>query len=228
MMEDLEAIEDTFSRRLELLDKEFISNLKNPQGRTVSVLEREYRDKLKAETEEYEQKFNAFLKSNKKTKANFVNPNRIMPKKEEEKEEGLNMDKPYVATRLEMGRSMSEIAQTKKQIAKFKRYVRGRNLFHKHVPGWYLTNYFRMKIFWKRFKLGFSDMVFRAQSGTKQDFSDLADISRDSLKESTIYLKSKIGLITKWFNKKILRKKSEGEGEKSEDQKIAEKLLKKK
>ena len=229
-MEDLELIEDAFGKRVELLDKDFIAKLRDPQGKSVTELEKNYRATLKEEIEEYDKRFNDFLIKNKQTKEDFLDPKRMLPEKEEEKDEkALDMSKPFVARHLEMKRSEDEINKMKKQIKSFRSYVDRRNFFHKHVPGFLVINYFRMKIFWKRFRLDFSEMIFRTQTGTKRDFTELVDKLSEFFKKTFAYAKDKNSKLIKWFKEKILRKKTEeGEEEKSEDAKIAEKLLKEK
>lgn len=227
-MEDLDTIEENFNKKIEILDKEFINDLKNSSGQNVNLLETQYRKKLAEELVKYESKFNEFLNLNKKTVDDYKDANRILPKKEkEEEEDSLDFDKPYTSTHLDMSYSREDLSRMKKDINSFKRNLKYKKLFRTYVPGFVIINYFRLKILWKSFKLEFSNFIFRIESQTRREFLELVDLVKNFLKKAFHFLSGVIPFFVNWFKVKIMRKKEVSEEGKSEDAKIAEKLLKK-
>lgn len=225
-MEDLETIEEKFNGNVELIDKEFLVAIKNPDKKTVFELEQEYRNKLHKEVLRYEEEFNRFLKIHKKLPKDFEDVNRLLDHEEKEIEEGaLNMDGVYVAKGLDMGLSPSERRRISGEINSFRNRVRYRNLYHKYFPSFLVIFYFKFRIFCKRFKLGFSDLIFRIESGTRQDFASLIEITSGGTGKILLAINSFYGKVKGFAKSRIFKEKVSIE-EKSEDAKIAEKLLK--
>ncbi len=227
-MEDLEIIEEKFNKNVGTIDKEFLKLLKNPQGKNTEELEKDYRLKLREAVSSYEQELNEFLIKNKKTADDFKDVGRILSKEEEEEDENaLDMSKPFEARHLEMKHTKKEIDRMKKEIKKFKKKIEYSNFFRKHLPSSSVKEYFRLRLFYKRLKVNLSDLVFRVKTGTLRDFDELKRILGGFFNKVLTFMKNLSGKISGFVKSKILKKKEEIK-EKSNDEKIAEKLLSKK
>ncbi len=228
-MEDLETIEENFNKRIEALDKEFLNNLKNTKDKTSVILEKEYKSKLREEIKKYELEFSEFINKHKKTVDDFKDEKRILPKKEEDgNENALNMSKPYSVKKFDFEKSPEEKARISKDIVAFKRRIKYKKFFKKHMPNFFIIVYFKSKILIRSFKFWFSRLIFRVQSGTKSDFLELKEIILSAGKKILSFVKKLFQGIFNWVKIRIFKKSNDKEEEKSEDAKIAEKLLKEK
>jgi len=227
-MDSLENLEEEFGVNVEKLDKDFLESLRNSGEKPREVLEKEYKTKLKQLLFDYEANFKTLLSLGKKSSEDFKDPKRIMAVEEEQdQEDRLDMSKPYESKHLDMKFSKEQLNEMHKSIEEFKRKIKYRKFFHETVPEGFVTLYFRTKIFWRNFKISFLNLIFRIESGTRSDFSELLDFIKDSINKLVLGLTVVFSYIVKKV-KSIFSKTKEKEGEESEDAKIAAKILQKK
>lgn len=227
-MDQLELLEEQFNKNVESIDKEFLELLKNPGEKTREVLEKEYRAKLKQAVSNYELQVSTFLSQNKKTAEAFKDPSRIMPKEEEVDENALDMSQPFVARHLDMNFTKEQIEKMKKDIEKFKKDIKFKKKMKEKIPRWVVVWSFRFSLYWRIFRFRYNSTVFRVKSQTSAELSELGKILKEFFIKSVQTLKKKIAGFVGFIKKRIFGKKEEAKEEKSEDAKIADKLLKKK
>ena len=218
-MEDLDEIEDLYSRQIELLDKEFIEKFKN--SKKHDKLEESYKEKLSKLKEDYEKKVGAFLKIHK----SYGLEKEEKPKEEEEEDEtALDMSRPFKVRRVSIRRTSKDDINEKWELFKFRNHIGRRNFFHKFVPNFIVLLFIRIKFGIKKgFRFTIS-LISKMFTKFKDRLLEMIDSVKQVFKRISEFFK-KIKAIVDKVKKKLSGKKGkdkeskEGseEGEGNED-----------
>ena len=212
-MESIDEIEDFLKRETEKTDKEFLEklkNIKNKQEKKES--ERNYKEKLKQSREKYEEKYKRYLERWKKSKKVKNKP--LMKREKTER---------YKVKRIDLKLSQKENLNFKWDLFKFKFKIKTGDFFQKIIPSFLIIFYLKTKIKIKRIFSSVKKFIEKSFSRTKNKLLDFIKNLAEKIKKLFLFIIQVINKIKKKKTEKIEIKK-----EKTEEEKLIEKILSKK
>jgi len=227
-MEETEEIENFLKNEIEKADKEFLEKLKNAKDKKdKKELEKSYGEKLKQTREKYEEKCKKYLERQKKITMRQKNK---LPKKKQEK------IKRFKVKKLRLELSWKENLSLKLDLIKFRLKIKTRNFFRRIMPSFLAISYLKIKFKVKRVFSSVKKTMAEGFSKTKAKISvllkDLVVASKNIFLKIYPKIKKFFLLIIKFIIKLIgkIKKKKTGDGkkEKTEEEKLIEKILSKK
>jgi len=216
-MEDAEEIESFYEKEMENADREFLNGIKGTEKKINP--EKVYKEKIKSIREEYERRYEQYLKIQK----NEIQKGRKKkPKNNKEKTE------VFQVKSINLKLTRRERLRLRYDLFKFKFKLKRNNLFRKITP--------RFLLIWSlKTKMATKIAVSSVKGAIDETFTKIKEAFLSGLKktgEKIIQIYSKIKKIVSSLFQKVIKKlkfKRKGEKEKqTEDQKLAEKILAKK
>lgn len=214
-MEDAEEIEHFYEKETENLDREFLKNIKDSKDK--KRLKEEYEERLSALRLEYEKRYGEYLRYYKKGPSKKVN-------KKGEKEKS----KQFKVTPLKLKQTKKERASLKYDLFKFRLKIKVKNIFRAITPRFLRILFIKTRMIMKRDFLTAKNFFKKEILRIKEKIVSKAKSAGSSAKKICISIIKKGSLIIKKIIKKINPEKKGGEEKKTEDQKLAEKILAKK
>lgn len=211
---DLEEIEEAYRKQLEDAEKIFLKAVADKKG--VKEAEKTYKAKVKAARDKYYSSINAHLekekksygKKNKKTKREDTKPFKVEPGNFE-----LSW---WQRQRLSWG------------LYFFKKRFATRNKMRKNTPKFVSYQYYKWKLFFKKFYLAVADAISRTLSELAAMFKSLYEWSGDLTKKVLKYLGGVPGKLMALLNKIRGKKAKAGEKKEGEEKKDESKESEKK
>jgi len=223
-----DEIDDEFNLKVEMLDKEFLNRFKEHSS-SPEDLEREYQQRLAELISLYEQSFQVFLDSQRAGFARLRQFGNVSQKESKEKEEGaLDMSRPFQSIPLDLRLTRKQQWQIDWGLYSFKKRLAFRKFYRSYVPGFFLTGYFRFRIFLRLFSNACGRINYRFVASLTNMGRGFVGHVQQGTSALFTFLKRIVLWIRTFFLEKILRRKKEESVEQSEDAKIAAKLLEEK
>jgi len=213
-MEDAEEIEGFYEKEMERLDKEFLENIKKTKDKRS--LKKEYKANLLTLRSEYEKKYERYLQTQKRRKEE-------KPKKKKKEKKEI-----FRVTPLNFRKTRKERFQIRYEPLWFRFKIKIKNFFRKITPTFLLVFYLKLKLHVKRGLQFTKESIKRILSKAKENIISEAKKTGETAKKTYVKIKNFLGSILKKIISKIKPKKKEDKGGKTEDQKLAEKILAKK
>jgi hypothetical protein len=215
---EIEEIEEFYKKEFESLDRQFLEGLK--KGENKKLLEQHYKQRLGEIKKKYEEDSKKFFKNH-----NVLGEK---SKKEENNEKKEKKNERFVVEPLNLKLSAKEKFSSKWDLFKFRFRIKYKNLMHKITPNFLIVFKIRTRNSLRKFSNHTRETLSRMASGFKNGFSSFAKITKSLLtKLLTLIFKGITKLFIKIFRIFKKKKKVEKKDEKSEDVKIAEKILSK-
>ncbi len=210
-MDDIDGIEDSYSRNLDELDKEFLEKSKNLKDK--SSLEKEFNKKLKNTKEKYEKNVSSFLKTHEP----FDAEDESSKKKEESKDESdINMLKPFAPKGAEIDLKSDESLGERWQGVKFKENIKMKKFFGAIIPEPIKLSLIRVKYFIKRLALSMKNHISNFFSALISGFSSILESFKNLVKRIAGLFKKALSFIVGLW-KKIFKKKKSKDNEAAND-----------
>ena len=212
-MEDFDQIEDLYKNRLELLDLAFLRSIKEAKDKdNLKKLEVKYHKDLNILLVNYEQRVDTFLKNQKKQFITSEANKKSRPKENTKSNPDIVLESKDNA--------YAESFLFKLDFFKFNFMIKYRRFIFKVTPNFIYVLFIKTKLSFMRIKCLTSNFFDRLKKDTISDFESFKNI----LLEFSNYIRVIIKEIVLRF-KKIFAKKSPENKEKTEDQKIVDKIL---
>jgi hypothetical protein len=228
-MVDLSNLYENYTKEIEILDKEYLKNITNTKNK--NQIQKDYKLKSKQLRKKYQEEYTKTLGStNKKEISELKNLDFRLKKIEIEKAKEAQETEPkntlgkiLKITPINLTRTKKEEEKLKKLKSKFRKKIARKKFYREITPNWFSIFKIKSKFYFKRsyqsIKSFIENLILNTKEWTKETYKNI----HEKLKATSGKVKKK--LIT--LSRKFKKKKQEDGKEKTEDQKIAEKLMSK-
>lgn len=210
-MEDLNEIEDFYTKQIEVLDKWFLEKSKENKGN--KSLEKEYKRNLLRIKKDYEEKVNLFLKTHK----SFGFEKEEIPKEEESEEDSLDFSKPFKATGVDFKPTYKDHMNENIELFKFKNKIKMKNFFNKLIPDSLYIFLIRVRTLIKRFFISLKNLIFKISFKVRVGFINVLNFVKNFFNKFFNIIRKISKLIKDFKNRFFKRKVKEGKGENNSD-----------
>ncbi|OGJ17897.1 hypothetical protein A3K73_07795 [Candidatus Pacearchaeota archaeon RBG_13_36_9] len=216
-MEDAEEIESFYEKEIENADKEFLNGLKGTEKKINP--EKAYKEKTRLIRNEYEKRYERYLQIQK---SEILKERKKRPKNKKEKTEVFKVES------INLGITRIEKLKLGYELLKFKFKLKRKNFFQKITPRFLLIFSLKAKMAVKRAVSSTKKAEEKAFTKIKETIISVLKDTSEKMKRVYSKIKKVISSAYRKVIKKIKLKRKGGKDEKTEDQKLAEKILAKK
>jgi hypothetical protein len=229
-MAELEDIYEAYKKEVTDLDKKFVENIK--KSNNPKKAEEDYRKNALDIRKKYYQKYEILLKQKTKTEiSSLKNTDQRIKKKEEENKkdkETTSIQEPVLIIRpVDWKEAKKEETKLKKELKKFKKDIENKKFYRHYFPTWFFVLKIKIKIKIKEFFLLLKNLKEKIKTNTKEGISQIIAKSGEFLKTNYKNISETISKVLQkikaWLSSKF--KKAKKAEEKTEDQKIADRLM---
>jgi len=216
-MEDAEEIEAFYEKEMENADREFLNNIKRTKNKKDS--ENLYKENIKSIRKEYERKYERYLKDQKNA---ILKERRKVPKNNEEKTAA------FRAEGIDLKLTKKERLELRYDLFKFRFKIKIKNFLNKITPRFLLILYLKTRMISKRSYSSTREAIEKTFTKIKEAIISGLKKTGEKIKQVYSKIKKAVSSVFQKVIKKIKFKRKGEEDKKTEDQKLAEKILSRK
>ncbi len=216
-MEDAEEIESFYEKEMENADREFLNGIKG--GKKERNPESSYKEKIKLIRKEYERKYERYLKLQKNE---ILKGREKVPNNKKEKTEVFRVEC------VNLKRTKRERLTLRYNLFKFKFKLKRNNLFRRITPRFLLILSIKTKMAAKRAVSSAKRAIEKTLTKIKEAVISRFNKTVEKIKKICSKIKKVVSSAYQKVRKKISFKRKGEEDKKTEDQKLAEKILSRK